>query len=76
MLLGHFGERLASCSGCDYCDDPAMAASKVASSACASCWPKAIYLSSVAFRSLANLPVLDIQSSFACTAIPGFEGFS
>lgn len=31
MLLGHFGESLQKCSGCDYCDDPAKAAAKVAS---------------------------------------------
>ena len=31
MLLAHFGEALAqrACSGCDYCDDPAAAASRV-----------------------------------------------
>ena len=32
-LLGHFGEELQSCSGCDYCDDSTWAASKVVSRA-------------------------------------------
>lgn len=29
MLLQHFGEQLQQCTGCDYCDDPALAAAKV-----------------------------------------------